>query len=173
MTEAMSVDTMYGLRLVVGVGDMSVSGEPQCMVSTYSLGSCIGVVAFDPVAKAGGIIHMMLPNSSIAPDRVMKQPAMFVDTGLAFFVRALSSLGATRDHTRMMIAGGASVLGGHDPFRIGERNTRATLDTLAHFGYSVRHSVVGGGVNRALHLDLDRGHVMVITPSDGGQYSLS
>jgi chemotaxis receptor (MCP) glutamine deamidase CheD len=82
-------------------------------------------------------------------------------------------MGSTRDTLRLLVAGGASVLGGHDPFKIGERNTKATLDTLARLGYSVRHTIVGGGVNRALHLDIDRGHVMLITPSEGGQFLLS
>ena len=36
---------------------------------TYSLGSCIGLVIYDPIAKAGGILHYMLPESGIDKEK--------------------------------------------------------------------------------------------------------
>ena len=83
---------MFAQRVVIGVGDMAVSNNTQVTLSTYALGSCIGVVAYDPVVKVGGILHMMLPDSSISPEKAVQQPAMFADTGLPLFFRALFSM---------------------------------------------------------------------------------
>lgn len=53
--------------VVVGVGDCRVTDEPVELV-TYALGSCIAVVVWDPVAKVGGLLHFMLPDSSVDRD---------------------------------------------------------------------------------------------------------
>ena len=37
--------------VVVGVADMAIGRESQGRIITYALGSCIGLSAFDPVAK--------------------------------------------------------------------------------------------------------------------------
>ena len=51
---------------VVGVGDCCVSGDPDAVLVTYALGSCIAVVIHDPVSKVGGLLHYMLPESSLS-----------------------------------------------------------------------------------------------------------
>ena len=48
---------------------MKVSNNPADAVVTYSLGSCIGLVIYDPIAKAGGILHYMLPESGIDKEK--------------------------------------------------------------------------------------------------------
>ena len=70
------------------------------------------------------------------------------------------------------MAGGANVLCGPDPFRIGERNAQVTLDYLSKRSISLRHADVGGCLNRALHLEIGTGYVTVKTPTDEAQYSL-
>jgi chemotaxis protein CheD len=160
-------------RVVIGVGDLAVSGNPEIVLSTYALGSCVGVVAYDPAAGAGGIIHLMLPDSGIAPERVAKQPALFADTGLALFFESLASLGSRPGNVRLLVAGGASLFGGPDPFRIGGRNTRATLEYMRDNGFAVRHAIVGGGVNRALHLEMATGIVTLKTPTEEAYYPLA
>jgi|SRR5271165_1848972 len=164
---------LFVQRIIVGVGDLAVSDNAEIVLSTYALGSCIGVVAFDEHARVGGMLHLMLPDSGIAPDRVARQPAMFADTGLELFARELIGVRAERERLRLVVAGGANVLCGPDPFRIGERNTRVTLDFLDRHGYAVRHTSVGGGVNRALHLELASGTVTLKTPLEETRFSLA
>mgnify|MGYP001561206167 CR=1 FL=1 len=81
MAGAPSIAAIFAQRVVVGVGDLSVSNNIAITLSTYALGSCIAVAAYDPVVKAGGLLHLMLPESSISPDKAISQPAMFADTG--------------------------------------------------------------------------------------------
>ena len=67
-------------KLVVGVGDMKVSGTKSEEIITYALGSCLGVTIHDPVVGVGGMLHVMLPNSKVDPKKAEKNPYMFVDT---------------------------------------------------------------------------------------------
>ncbi|HEY1107226.1 MAG TPA: chemotaxis protein CheD, partial [Opitutaceae bacterium] len=85
-----SIAAIFGQRVVIGVGDLSVSNNQSITLSTYALGSCVAVVAYDPVVRAGGLLHAMLPQSKLSPDKARAQPAMFVDTGMAALLRALT-----------------------------------------------------------------------------------
>ena len=63
---------------------------------THSLGSCIGVTAYDPVRKVGGLLHLMLPDSSIDATKAAKHPFMFADTGLPRLFHAVYALGGEK-----------------------------------------------------------------------------
>ena len=51
-------------KLVVGVGGLAVSNNQSVVLTTYSLGSCLGVTVYDPVSRSGGLLHAMLPERS-------------------------------------------------------------------------------------------------------------
>jgi len=167
-----SPSALFAQRVIVGVGDMAVANQPNVTLSTYALGSCVGIVVFDPVAKAAGLLHIMLPDSKISPDKAIKQPAMFTDTGMPMLFRAVLGLKADRSRLRVLVAGGASVLCGSDAFKIGERNIRTTLDWLARNGFSVRHQAVGGTVNRTLHLEVGTGELTLKAPDGNLSFAL-
>jgi chemotaxis protein CheD len=173
MAGAPTIASLFAQRVVVGVGDVAVSNNPQVTLSTYALGSCIGVVAYDPVARTGGILHLMLPDSSISPDKAAVQPAMFANTGLPLLFRSLYGLKAERARLRLFIAGGACVLAGKDTFRIGERNIRATLDYLSLQGFTFSDPAVGGTVNRTIHLEVGSGEMNLKTPNSNENLSLA
>lgn len=160
-------------RICVGVGDLAVSDDAGAVLSTYALGSCIGVVAYDPRARAGGILHLMLPDSAILPEKAAAQPAMFADTGLPQFFSLLRGLRADLTRLRVLVAGGAHMIMGKDPFRIGESNWRATHDYMTANGYGVQHAEVGGSVNRSLALDLSSGQVTMKIPGSQRQFNLA
>lgn len=165
---------LFSQRLIVGVCDFAVSNNPQAVISTYALGSCVAVVAYEPQLKVGGIIHFMLPQSSIAPERAARHPSMFADTGLPHFFRALAGLKAATNNLRILVTGGASVLAGHDPFRIGERNIAAALDLLAKQSCTAEHQDTGGNLNRTVHLEINTGLVALqILQSANRRWSLA
>ena len=168
-----TIASIFAQRIVVGVGDMAVSNNTQATLSTYALGSCIGVVAYDPIAKVGGILHLMLPDSSISPDKAQLQPAMFANTGLPLFFRSLAGMKAERSRLRLFVTGGACVLASHDAFKIGERNTKATMDFLATNGFPVRQTVTGGTTNRTVHLQISDGAMILKTPEGSSNSSLA
>lgn len=167
-----TIASIFAQRVVIGVGDMAVSNNAQVTLSTYALGSCIGVVAYDPVAKVGGILHLMLPDSKISPDKAQLQPAMFADTGLPLFFRSLGGMKVERARLRLFVTGGACVLSSHDAFKIGERNTNATLDFFTANGFRARQVVTGGTTNRTIHLQVGDGEMTLKTPDGLSTISL-
>jgi chemotaxis protein CheD len=172
MAGSPTVSAVFAQRVVIGVGDMAVSNSTQVVLSTYALGSCIGLIAYDPAQKAGGILHYMLPDSTISPEKAQRQPAMFADTGLPLFFRSLGGLKAERGRLRLLIAGGASVIAGQDPFKIGERNTLKAAEFLRANGLSVVHADTGGAINRTVHLEINTGLVTLKRPTDTVRFDL-
>lgn len=167
-----TIAALFAQRVVVGVGDMAVSNNTQVILTTYALGSCVGVLAYDPLVKAAGILHLMLPESSISPEKAVDQPAMFADTGLPRFFNALGGLRADPRRVRLFVAGGASVLNGQDPFKIGDRNARTTLSWLTGKGLQIHHRHLGGTVNRTVHVEVNTGVVSMKTPLGIETFSL-
>jgi len=159
-----NLGTLFSQRVVIGVGELAVSNQPQVTLSTYALGSCVGIAAYDPVTQAAGILHLMLPDSSISPEKAASKPAMFTDTGFPLFLRELAGLRGDPRRLKLFVAGGASVLQGIDPFRIGERNLQTVQDFVRRNGLAVCGSAVGGFVNRTVHLEVSSGQVTLKLP---------
>lgn len=168
-----SISALFAQRVVVGVGDMGVSNNPQITLSTYALGSCVAVVAYDPYSRTGGLLHLMLPDSTISPAKAQSQPAMFADTGLPLLFRSLAGLKADFSRTKIFLAGGANVLCDADTFRIGERNIKAASEYLARNGFLIRHSSLGGTVNRTVHLNVGTGEITLKMPTGNDLLSLA
>ena len=168
-----TISSLFVQRVVVGVGDVSVSNNPQITLSTYALGSCVAVVAYDSVARSAGLLHLMLPESAIAPDKVTSQPAMFADTGLPLLFRSMGGVGGQRARLRIFVTGGASVLSDSQVFKIGERNIATTLAWLERNSFSVTRSAVGGTINRSVHLEIGTGAVNLKTPTGNENFSLN
>lgn len=158
---------------MVGVGELAVSNSTAVTISTYALGSCIGLVGYDAVARTGGILHLMLPESTLSPEKAAAKPAMFADTGVPALFRALAGLRAERARTRLFLAGGACVLAGPDNFKIGERNAVATQRMLSVYGCTLVGREVGGTVNRTLHLNVSNGELTMKLPDQTITVNLS
>ena len=167
-----TVASLFVQRVVVGVGDLAVSNS-QVVISTYALGSCVAVIAYDPALRVGGLLHIMLPDSKISEEKAAAHPAMFADTGLAQFFRELTTFKASAARLQIFLAGGASVISGTDPFRIGERNTEAVIAGLTGRGLRPRGSELGGSINRTVHLNLITGRMELKTPRGDSEYSLA
>lgn len=149
-------------NIVVNISDMKISQKPGDVLVTYSLGSCVGVAAWDPVTRAGGLIHCLLPLSTTAPARAQQNPYMFVNTGVGALLKTLFRLGVSRERLVLKAAGGANMRG-EDPFSIGTRNSAVLEELLARHGFGLAASEFGGTIPRTLTLFLDSGRVTVKT----------
>jgi chemotaxis protein CheD len=167
-----TIGSVFAQRIVVGVGDMAVSNNTNMIISTYALGSCVGVVVYDPFVSVGGILHVMLPDSTLSPDKAAMQPSMFADTGWRVFWQSLVSLRAEKRRVKVVIAGGASVLSQSDMFKIGERNAAAIKRILQEEGIPTFAEELGGLNNRTLHLQLKTGTVEIKYPTGTKQLEL-
>lgn len=150
----------------VGVAEMKVSADPDATLITYALGSCLGICIHDPVARVGGMLHAMLPASSIDPEKARLRPAMFVDTGVPLLFKSCYQLGAAKERLLVKVAGGASVrgTGEEDPFQIGKRNIAMLRKLLWKNGVRVHAQEVGGQISRTVSMHVGSGTLVVRSP---------
>src|SRR6266567_6161488 len=146
-------------KVVVGIAELAVSNNPNVTLATYSLGSCLGIAIYDPVVKVGGLLHLMLPDSTIDPVKAAKQPAMFVDSGVPALFRATYQLRAEKHRMLISVAGGAEILDNSGLFNIGWRNYDALAKLLKEHELRIHAEHIGGLVNRTMHLSLTTGEV--------------
>ena len=149
------------MTVVVDIADFAVSRDPDATLVTYSLGSCIGVALWDPMAKVGGMLHYMLPDSQLSPDKARANPAMFCDTGVPKLFRAAYELGAVKNRLVVKIAGGSQLLDNNGTFNIGKRNYLALRKIFWKNGVMIQAEDVGGNTSRTLKLGVATGVVTI------------
>ena len=152
---------------------MVVSSEIRVVLSTFALGSCVGVAGFESVHGVGGLLHIMLPTASIAPERSRSQPFLFADTGMERFFSMLETLGADLGLCRFALAGGASMMAEDGAFLIGQKNIDAVRLQLDRSGFSPAAEVLGGYTNRSMHLNLETGKLEVVATHQAEEVSLA
>jgi chemotaxis protein CheD len=154
------------------VGGLAVSNDQSTILTTYSLGSCLGVTIYDPVSRAGGLLHAMLPDSTINQAKAAAQPGMFVDTGISALFRAAYDLRADKYRMKICVAGGAQFLDKTGFFNIGLRNMAHLTELFKQHGLSISGQDVGGLVSRTIHLHLDSGEVRIKSSGHGEEQIL-
>jgi chemotaxis protein CheD len=146
-------------QIVVGVADCRVSRDCASTIVTYALGSCIAVTVHDPVARVGGMLHLMLPTSSLDLAKAESNPCMFADTGIPLLFEKACDVGAEKKRLVVHVAGGAQLMNQAGLFNIGRRNCLAVRDILSHSGVAVRAASIGGTGSRTVWLEVDSGRM--------------
>jgi len=148
----------------VGIGDMKTSRDPCTVLETIGLGSCVGIAAWDPKTGIGGMLHYMLPLSSLNPARAQASPATFADTGVPLLFREMYALGANKGDIVIKIAGGASLNAAMEMFSVGKRNLQVLKKMFDQNGFRVAAHDIGGSRSRTLRLAVGDGRVIVSSP---------
>ena len=153
------------MKLIVGVADLKISSRRDDEIVTFALGSCLGITVYDLVAGVGGMVHVMLPNSSIDPGKAAVNPYMFVDTGVRALFLGSYEAGAQKGRLEVIAAGGACTSGSDqdDYFQIGRRNITVLRTLLWKNGILLKNSNLGGSDARTMSLQVATGLVTVRT----------
>ena len=148
---------------IVGVADMKISDQRGDLVITHALGSCLGVAVHDPLACVGGLLHVMLPLSTIDPEKADKNPFMFIDTGFPRLLIECFKAGAKKQRLEVMVAGGANSQNREesDFFQIGKRNFIILRKLLWKDGLLLKSYDVGGSNSRTMSLEIGTGRVTI------------
>lgn len=148
-------------RLTVGIADLKLSANPSESLITYALGSCIGVTIFDPVAHVGGMLHLMLPQASVNPEKAAKVPCMFADTGVPLLFQKAYEMGAKKERLIVCAAGGAEILADEGHFKIGSRNRTMLRKLFWKNSVLISAEDTGGTHSRTMFLRLADGLVTI------------
>ena len=148
-------------NIVVDISGLEVSNDPEDVLVTYSLGSCLGLAVCDPVARVAGLVHCMLPLSTTDPVKAAAKPGMFVDTGVPALLNAIFELGAEKKRLVLKAAGCGSLLDDKGLFRIGERNYTVLRKLLWKNNLLLAAEHVGNKFSRTVKLHVGTGEVFI------------
>jgi len=148
------------MKQIVAVGDMKVGRDGDILV-THALGSCLGLVVYDPVARVGGLLHAMLPLSRINLQKAESHPYMFVDRGVPLLFKAVYQMGGQKQRLVVKATGCGSPLGKNAMFKIGERNYTVLKKLLEKNRVPLQAEDVGGTDSRTVHVDLTSGETII------------
>jgi chemotaxis protein CheD len=161
--------TQEKTSILVGLGEVKVSQDPESILTCLGLGSCIALCAYDGVAHIGGMAHIVLPDSDGNPER---QLSKFADVAIEVLLAGMQSAGANVRGLTMKMSGGAEMSiapGLGTIFKTGERNIQATIDLLADRGMKLSGWDIGGDRGRSVRLDVSTGKVVVATAGGAGK----
>ncbi|MBM7854232.1 chemotaxis protein CheD [Desulfohalotomaculum tongense] len=150
-------------EIQVGIADYKVAAAPNKII-TLGLGSCVGVTLYDPKIKVGGLLHIMLPDSTQFKN--VNKPAKFADLGIPLILEELERKGAVKTRLQAKLAGGAQMFSGMDKkfiLNIGQRNAEMTRKILKSLGIKILAEELGGNRGRTMILDLNSGVVTIRT----------
>ncbi len=154
--------------IYVGVGEYAVSNNPEDVVKTLALGSCVGIIMLAPGARIVGLLHVALPDSSINKKRVQERPGMFADTGIPLLLKEMRNKGYDGKSTLIIkLAGGAAIMDPNNTFNIGKRNILATKKVLWQYKLGARSEHIGDTISRTVSIDVNTGKVMLSSPGRG------
>ncbi len=145
----------------VGMADANVCKPPD-VITTLGLGSCVGIVLYDPSVKIAGLVHIMLPDSTKILNNSNKYK--FADTGIDMLIEEMSRLGASKRKLVAKIAGGAQMFAFNnnlEMMRIGDRNVEATKEKLKKLGIPILAEDTGENYGRTIEFDPETGLMTV------------
>jgi chemotaxis protein CheD len=148
-------------QLTVDIADCVVSADPEAVIVTYALGSCIAVILHDPVRQVGGMIHYMLPLSETSPEKAEDRPSMFADTGVPLLFQAMYNHGCDKKSLVIKVAGGGSLYDDKGMFNIGQRNYTVLRKIFWKNGVIIAAEDVGGSKSRTARIHVGTGKVTV------------
>ena len=138
----------------VGIAQMDVVKAPNT-IRTSGLGSCVGVVLYDESKQIAGLLHVMLPDSSLGRSDAVNV-AKFADTGIKALIDLLKLEGVHAFKLKAKIAGGAQMFqftSDKDSMRIGPRNVEAVKLELRKNSIPLVAEDTGGNSGRTIEFD--------------------
>jgi chemotaxis protein CheD len=146
-------------KIIIGIADYVVVHNPALLV-TIGLGSCVGISLRDPIARFGGLAHILLP--SIKESNNKENPLKFADSAIEIVVDSLLKKGCVKNRLEAKIAGGASMFSfGNSTMNIGERNVISVKQKLKELNIPLLASDTGANYGRTIEFNIATGVMTV------------
>ncbi|MBW4887966.1 MAG: chemotaxis protein CheD [Bacillus sp. (in: Bacteria)] len=152
----------------VGIADVKIVRTPD-KIRTSGLGSCVGLVLYDLEAKTAGLVHVMLPDSSLSktPDINV---AKYADTAVEATVKMLLEAGCRKYALKAKMAGGAEMFKfkmTNDLMKVGPRNVLAIKKHLSLLNIPIVSEDTGGNSGRTIEFDPQSAELVIRTVKQG------
>jgi chemotaxis protein CheD len=157
-------------ELIVRVADLR-AGTGEEVLITIGLGSCVAILLHDPVARVGGMAHVLLPSPALS--RQDGNLAKFPQTAIPRLVELMGEHGGSVRRMTARLVGGASMfasLAAPGTIQMGERNVVASRQALYQQGIALTGEATGGDYGRTVRLWVSDGRVEISSVAHGVQH---
>jgi chemotaxis protein CheD len=120
----------------ISQGEYAIAGQPDVIIATI-LGSCVAACMWDPLARVGGMNHILLPDR--AGSTMLDG---FGASAMEQLINALLKQGAQRNRLRAKIFGGAKMIANFTD--IGDKNAAFVTDYLQRENIPCDGASLGG-----------------------------
>lgn len=134
--------------------EFAASDREGATISTI-LGSCVATCLWDPVAKVGGMNHILVAHTGTGATR----SDLAGINAMELVINAMIRLGASRGNLRAKVFGGAKMISGLSDIGLG--NGRFALDFLEREGIPCLGHSLGGTAARQVRFYPAEGRVMM------------
>ena len=161
----------------VELGQIKVSNNRATVYEVENIGTSVAVVVYDMVSKVGGVAHIVLPESSLAPPSANADDAVgrYADLAIPALLHDFSAIGGQKRNAVVRMVGGAQLFnfggGGGNILNIGARNATAIQAALASEGLAIDKADTGGNKAKGVRLVLLTGQLFV-SQIGGEEYML-
>lgn len=158
-------------NIVIGIADMALARAPDTL-TTYGLGSCVGIALYDKAQRLGGLSHILLPK---APPGEQDSCAKYADTAIGELIGRMQAAGANLRSLTAKLAGGASMFShgaAGDVMQIGRRNVEMCREVLESLSIPVIAEDTGGSAGRTIEFNCETGGIFVRTAWPRSQRTL-
>lgn len=150
-----------GKMIKIGMAELDICSSPDA-ITTLGLGSCVGVILYDPIRKIAGMVHVMLPDSTKITRN--ENRAKFADTGIDALLETMLRKGANRNAMVSKIAGGAQMFAfssNNEMLRVGDRNVEATKKKLKQLNIRILAEDTGLSYGRTIEFYPETGDLLI------------
>lgn len=147
------METIYN----VNTGDVKIASNEGILRSS-ALGSCVAIVAFDPVKRIGGMAHIMVSGKS--PNEDDDAPTRYSMNGIDALLSGMIQEGSEKDSIKTCIIGGGNVLRRKND-TIAEDNIGSVIDILIERNLPIMARSIGGFERRSVLFDIKNASLMI------------
>lgn len=144
----------------VGIGELKIVKNPNPLV-VVGLGSCVGLVLYDPYLKIGGISHIMLPECKDI--KKWGDYGKFADMAVPLLIKKMLQQNVLKSRIVAKIIGGSAIFNGCSFLKIGERNIQKVKEELKKENITIVAKDIGGNHGRTIVLDTATGNIIIKT----------
>jgi chemotaxis protein CheD len=144
--------------VTIHIGALHASRKPTVVYTL--LGSCVGVCLYDPVARIGGMNHILLPGR--ADLKHFDASARYGINAMELLINKILRLGGNRDRLLAKAFGGAHILPAISPENgTGRKNIEFVLEFLKMEKIHLVSHDFGGRKARQIYFYTDTGEVLL------------
>ncbi len=146
-------------KVTIHIGEYHVSREPTVIYTL--LGSCVAACLYDPLARIGGMNHILLPGRADFNDH--GDATRFGVNAMELLINGIMKLGGNRLKLRAKLFGGAGVIHSwrSDLFKIGKRNAEFAVEFLETERIRIVSRDLGGEKSRRVYFHTDTAEVFL------------